>query len=155
MLANDQYASVVGNQITLKYIPNEFISLKTTYTVLSSQSSSGNAIRHITPNFGGTTLLMNYKKYNLMMYSTYNQRFNNEQFSNSEKNKAQFYLTDRNGLVYSPAWYTLSIKFGYYMNTKTKINLGIENILDKRYRPYSSRLTAPGRNIVLAVQVKL
>jgi hemoglobin/transferrin/lactoferrin receptor protein len=41
------------------------------------------------------------------------------------------------------------------MNTKTKINLGIENILDKRYRPYSSRLTAPGRNIVLAVQVKL
>lgn len=155
ILSNDQYASVVGNQITLKYIPNEFISLKTTYTVLSSQSSSGNAIRHITPNFGGTTLLMNYKKYNLMMYSTYNQRFNNEQFSNSEKNKAQFYLTDRNGLVYSPAWYTLSIKFGYYMNTKTKINLGIENILDKRYRPYSSRLTAPGRNIVLAVQVKL
>ena len=62
MLSNEEYASVIGDQITIKYTPNEFISLKTTYTFLNSQSSSGNAIRHITPNFGGTTLLMNYKK---------------------------------------------------------------------------------------------
>lgn len=160
MLSNEEYASVIGDQITIKYTPNEFISLKTTYTFLNSQSSSGNAIRHITPNFGGTTLLMNYKKYNLMVYSIYNQRFNNDQFSNIEKNKPQFYLTDRNGLAYSPSWHTFNIKLGYYLNTKTipypiKINFGVENIMDKRYRPYSSRLTAPGRNIVVALQVKL
>lgn len=160
MLSNDEYASVIGDQITIKYTPNEFISLKTTYTFLNSQSSSGNGIRHITPNFGGTTLLMNYKEYNLMVYSIYNQRFNNDQFSNTEKNKPQFYLIDGNGLAYSPSWHTFNIKLGYYLNTKTipypiKINFGVENIMDKRYRPYSSRLTAPGRNIVVALQVKL
>lgn len=155
MLANEQFASVLGNQITLKYTPNEFISLKTTYTFLASQSSSGNAIRHITPNFGGTTLMLNYKKFDMSIYSIYNQRFNNIQFSNSEKNKTQFYLRDKFGLAYSPAWYTLNFKFGYYLNTKTKLNFGIENLTDKRYRPYSSRLTAPGRNIIIAMQVKL
>jgi hemoglobin/transferrin/lactoferrin receptor protein len=155
MLTNDQYASVIGDQITIKYTPNEFIFLKTTYTFLSSQTSSGNAIRHITPNFGGTTLFVNYKKYNLMIYSMYNQRFSNKQFSNSEKNKKQFYLTDSNGLAYSPAWHTFNIKLSYHLNANTKINFGVENIMDKRYRPYSSRLTAPGRNIILALQVKL
>ena len=155
MLANEQFASVLGNQITLKYTPNEFISLKTTYTFLASESSSGNAIRHITPNFGGTTLMLNYKKFDMSIYSIYNQRFNNSQFSNSEKNKTQFYLRDKFGLAYSPAWYTLNFKFGYYLNTKTKLNFGIENLTDKRYRPYSSRLTAPGRNFILAMQVKL
>lgn len=160
MLTNDQYASVVGDQITIKYSPNEFISIKTTYTFLNSQSSSGEAIRHITPNFGGTTLLMNYRRYNLMVYSIYNRRFNNNQFSNTEKNKPQFYLTDRNGLAYSPSWHTFNIKLGYYLNTKVvpypiKINFGVENIMDKRYRPYSSRLTAPGRNIIVALQVKI
>ena len=155
MLANEQFASVLGNQITLKYTPNEFISLKTTYTFLASESSSGNTIRHITPNFGGTTLMLNYKKFDMSIYSIYNQRFNNSQFSNSEKNKTQFYLRDKFGLAYSPAWYTLNFKFGYYLNTKTKLNFGIENLTDKRYRPYSSRLTAPGRNFILAMQVKL
>lgn len=155
MLANEQFASVLGNQITLKYTPNESISLKTTYTFLASESSSGNAIRHITPNFGGTTLMLNYKKFDMSIYSIYNQRFNNSQFSNSEKNKTQFYLRDKFGLAYSPAWYTFNFKFGYYLNTKTKLNFGIENVTDKRYRPYSSRLTAPGRNIILAMQVKL
>ncbi|MDC3407244.1 TonB-dependent receptor [Bacteroidia bacterium] len=155
MLANEQFASVLGNQITLKYTPNEFISLKTTYTFLASESSSGNTIRHITPNFGGITLMLNYKKFDMSIYSIYNQRFNNSQFSNSEKNKTQFYLRDKFGLAYSPAWYTLNFKFGYYLTTKTKLNFGIENLTDKRYRPYSSRLTAPGRNIILAMQVKL
>ena len=155
MLDNAQFASVLGNQITLKYTPNEFISLKSTYTFLASESSTGNAIRHITPNFGGTTLMLNYKKFNMTIYSIYNQRFNNSKFSNSEKNKTQFYLKDNLGLAYSPAWYTLNFKFGCYLNTKTKLNLGIENITDKRYRPYSSRLTAPGRNIMLAIQLKL
>jgi hemoglobin/transferrin/lactoferrin receptor protein len=155
MLANEQFASVLGNQITLKYTPNESISLKTTYTFLASESSSGNAIRHITPNFGGTTLMLNYKKFDMSIYSNYNQRFNNSQFPNSEKNKTQFYLRDKFGLAYSPAWYTFNFKFGYYLNTKTKLNFGIENVTDKRYRPYSSRLTAPGRNIILAMQVKL
>jgi hemoglobin/transferrin/lactoferrin receptor protein len=103
---------------------------------------------------------MNYRKCNLMVYSIYNQRFNNNQFSNTEKNKPQFYLTDRNGLAYSPSWHTFNIKLGYYLNTKVipypiKINFGVENIMDKRYRPYSSRLTAPGRNIVVALQVKI
>lgn len=90
MLANEQFASVLGNQITLKYTPNEFISLKTTYTFLASESSSGNTIRHITPNFGGTTLMLNYKKFDMSIYSIYNQRFNNSQFSNSEKIKHSF-----------------------------------------------------------------
>ena len=35
------------------------------------------------------------------------------------------------------------------------LNAGIENILEKLYRPYSSGITAAGRNIVAAIRVKL
>jgi hemoglobin/transferrin/lactoferrin receptor protein len=32
---------------------------------------------------------------------------------------------------------------------------GLENMLDKRYRPYSSGISAPGRNFVISLHAKI
>jgi hemoglobin/transferrin/lactoferrin receptor protein len=35
------------------------------------------------------------------------------------------------------------------------VNTGVENILDYRYRPYSSGIVAPGRNFIVSFRVSL
>jgi len=34
-------------------------------------------------------------------------------------------------------------------------DFGVENILDKRYRPYASGISAPGINFILALRLRI
>ncbi len=45
--------------------------------------------------------------------------------------------------------FTLNLKAKYSVNSNFTIFTGIENLLDKRYRSYSSGLVAPGLNASL------
>ena len=63
------------------------------------------------------------------------------------------YATDQNGNPWSPGWYTLNLKSKYRFNSHLAVSAGLENITDQRYRPYSSGLTAAGRNLVLGLRV--
>ncbi|MBO6518169.1 MAG: TonB-dependent receptor, partial [Bacteroidia bacterium] len=61
------------------------------------------------------------------------------------------YARDDNGLPFSPAWWTLNLKAGMAFSKSLSLNLGLENILNKRYRPYSSGITAAGRNLIISL----
>ena len=61
--------------------------------------------------------------------------------------------TDKNGNPYSPAWWTLNLMISYNLKNWATINFGLENILDNRYRPYSSGIVAPGRNLITGLRV--
>ena len=79
----------------------------------------------------------------------------NEDLSPSEQDKEFIYATDEDGLPYSPGWYTFNFKVSYKpINTLTLV-LGVENILDVRYRPYSSGIVAPGRNVIFSARLSL
>jgi hemoglobin/transferrin/lactoferrin receptor protein len=47
------------------------------------------------------------------------------------------------------------MKATYSFSKFLHVSAGLENIFDERYRPYSSGITAPGRNAILAVRVKV
>lgn len=149
-LSNQDYATVYGTQFSLSYLLSEVITINSSYTILQSSSSNGDPIRHITPNFGGTNIEYKHKKWIGTMYSIYNQEFNNSQFTKSEQNDSYLYAKDESGLPFSPAWITLNARASYQPTNRLLFNLGIENILDKRYRPYGSGITASGRNIILS-----
>ncbi|MCK5538168.1 MAG: TonB-dependent receptor, partial [Bacteroidales bacterium] len=53
------------------------------------------------------------------------------------------------------SWYTLNIKSTYKLNRNVTLGGGIENILDKRYRAYSSGIVSSGLNVIFSVQVKI
>jgi hemoglobin/transferrin/lactoferrin receptor protein len=55
-------------------------------------------------------------------------------------------------LPYVAAWFTLNFKAAFYLNQHVAITCGVENIQDKLYRPYSSGINAPGRNIIAAIK---
>ncbi|MCB0298058.1 MAG: TonB-dependent receptor, partial [Calditrichaeota bacterium] len=40
----------------------------------------------------------------------------------------------------------------YQFNPRWQVTLGIENLLDLRYRPYSSGIAAAGRNVIVGLR---
>ncbi|MEM8970149.1 MAG: hypothetical protein AAGE93_27280, partial [Bacteroidota bacterium] len=52
------------------------------------------------------------------------------------------------------AWYTLNLIGSYEIIPELTLQAGVENILDKHYRPYSSGISAPGANIIVALRGK-
>jgi len=51
-----------------------------------------------------------------------------------------------------PAWWTLDAKGQYQLSDLITFQAGVENIFDLHYRPYSSRISAPGRNVYVALR---
>ncbi len=71
-----------------------------------------------------------------------------------EKGKTEIYAKDANGNTYSPSWYTLNFKAMYQLSDLFVVSAGLENLTDQRYRPYSSGISAPGRNFIISMQMK-
>jgi len=65
------------------------------------------------------------------------------------------YATDDNGNPWSPAWFTLNFKTYFNISNRVDLSAGVENILDLRYRPYSSGIAAPGRNFIFSARIRV
>ena len=87
---------------------------------------------------------------NCRFIQSYNAQVSYENLAPSERSDAFLYATDENGNPYAPAWWTLDFKGSYAFNEKLLLTFGVENILNYRYRPYSSGITSPGRNFIVA-----
>ena len=153
-LVNQDFATIIGSQISIKYFIHPKWNIETNYTILESSSSNNEPIRHISPNFGGTSLNYTGEKVVIAAYAQYNQQFKSSQFTANELNDAFLYAKDSEGLPYSPGWITFNVKGSYEINSNVQFNAGIENILNKRYRPYSSGITASGINFIAALNVR-
>jgi hemoglobin/transferrin/lactoferrin receptor protein len=109
--------------------------------------------RHAAPFFANASL--SYKKENLRLklYALYQGEKKHEEMPEEEKGKTEIYAKDQNGNTYAPSWYTLNFKASYRLNENIAVNAGIDNITDQRYRPYSSGLSAGGRNFVFSLKL--
>jgi hemoglobin/transferrin/lactoferrin receptor protein len=110
--------------------------------------------RHAPPLFGTSRLIYRTNKLTVQLYTVFNGGMTFEQLPESEKGKAYIYAADENGNPHAPSWYTINLKLMYDAVENLNITAGVENILDRRYRPYSSGIAAPGRNIIMAVKYK-
>ena len=86
-------------------------------------------------------------------YANYNGKIAFDDLALSERGDTHLYAKDANGNPYAPSWWTLNLKLSYSFRKFFTLDGGVENILDKRYRPYSSGISAPGRNFILSVRV--
>jgi hemoglobin/transferrin/lactoferrin receptor protein len=157
-LQNAAEASVYGFQFGLeaKFLRNFTFESDLNFQKGREELDDGStsASRHAAPFFGVNRL--RYKP-NSKLILELNTIFQGEQsFENlavSERSKDEIYAKDENGNNYAPAWYTLNLKALYQLNKKLMISAGIENITDQRYRPYSSGLSGPGRNFIIALNL--
>lgn len=109
--------------------------------------SNDEPLRHVAPFFGQAGLTYKAEKTKIRMYSQFNAHKDISDFSPSERGKTHLYTDDG-----SPGWATLNLKASYQINNELRVNAGIENIFDKHYRPYSSGISAPGRNVILGLR---
>ncbi len=151
-LVNAASAKVYGVQAGAGIKPLKFLILKANYNITSGFDNEGNPLRHVPPNFGDAHLEFFKGNFNADFFVVYNSEIPYEKLAPSEKDKTHMYAKDINGNPYSPAWYTLNIKFAYKVSEKLKIYAGVENITDVRYRPYSSGICAPGRNFTFDIR---
>ncbi|HET8858527.1 TonB-dependent receptor [Marivirga sp.] len=110
--------------------------------------------RHAPPLFGTTRLNFKSDDWVVQIYANYQAEREHSRLAVEERAKTEIYALDENGNTYAPAWYTLNFKMSYQLWGDFGLNIGVENITDQRYRPYSSGMSAPGRNYIMSLNFK-
>jgi len=154
-ITNAGSARVYGVHINLQANITGYFSVKSTLNITEGREKTGVPLRHAAPLFGSTHLILDFSRLTADFYSSYNgpKKFRN--MPPSEIEKPYLYATDTNGNPWSPGWFTLNLKVSYNITTRVSVNAGIENILDHRYRPYSSGIVAPGRNFIISLRINI
>ena len=152
-IVNSGEAFVYGTHASMQIVPNRYFKLKSNINFTRGKDQDGIPLRHVSPLYGSTHIIYERKKFKSDLYAIYNGELSYEELAPSEQDKDYMYALDNNNLPYSPSWFTLNLKTSYQLGTFGILNAGIENLLNYRYRPYSSGIVAPGRNFILSLRV--
>jgi hemoglobin/transferrin/lactoferrin receptor protein len=152
---NAGYANILGGDIRLTFDITDHLSFKTYLTYIKGKDDEDMPIRHAPPVFGSTHLMYTKRKLRLELFAAYNGQKKYEDLAFSERDKPYIYAKDANGNPYSPRWWTLNFRGAYQLTPNFQLNAGLENILNYRYRPYSSGIVSPGRNLYVTLRVKI
>jgi len=157
-IQNASYAKIWGFSLGLeaRLTPKLRFSSRFNYQKGEEEMDDGSISpsRHAAPMFGLSSLVYKYKKLKMYLYVQYSGSINNESLALSEKSKPYLYASDKNGNPYSPSWYTVNYKLRYRLHPMLHLSLGVENITNQRYRPYSSGITAAGINFIFALNFR-
>jgi hemoglobin/transferrin/lactoferrin receptor protein len=145
------YGFEVGAEVNL----SKALKLRSQYNIIGGTEDNNGVevpVRHVAPNFGRTHLIWEKDKLSFDAYLVYNNELSFNQLAPSELSKDYLYAKDSNGNPYSPSWYTFNLRAQYQYKDKLTLTGSLENITDQRYRPYSSGISAAGRNLIIAIQ---
>jgi hemoglobin/transferrin/lactoferrin receptor protein len=154
-MVNAGYAIVYGTQMKAELKPLSFLRVKSTLTLTGGHDNEKEPLRHVPPLFGATHVIYERSFIKADLYSVYNGSVPFRRLALSERDKPYMYASDDEGNPCSPAWFTLNFKSSFNIRNRLELTAGIENILDLRYRPYSSGIAAPGRNFIFSARVRI
>jgi hemoglobin/transferrin/lactoferrin receptor protein len=107
---------------------------------------------HLPPFFGTARVMYEYDKFRILFYANYSGEIKHKDIPVYETHRPYIYAKNGNGNVYSPSWYTLNLKVMYALSETFVFSGGVENITDQRYRPFTSGISRPGRNLVFSLR---
>ncbi|MEJ2103412.1 MAG: TonB-dependent receptor [Ignavibacteriaceae bacterium] len=151
-IQNAAFAHIWGIEAMVDINFAEHFNIRSSFNYQKGEEEddAGNKVplRHAAPWFGKTEFIFRMKKIEINLYVVYNGEIKYEDLAPSEVEKDYLYAKDANGNPYQPSWYTLNLKLSYQLFENFELYLGVENITDQRYRPYSSGISAAGRNFI-------
>lgn len=153
-LVNADAANIYGASFAFEFLFTNSLRTRHYLTYTGGKDSDGFPIRHAPPTFGSSHLIFEIPKLFIDFYADYNGQLDNNDLAPSEQDKPYMYATDKNGNPYSPSWWTLNLKFNYNLTRNMLLGGGLENILNNRYRTYSSGIVSYGINAIISVHVK-
>ena len=133
---------------TCRFDMLKYVSLDNHFNWVAGEDLDENLpLRHVTPLFGSSNLTFQKSKFKSVLGIAYSGAIQFEDLAPSEQAKTHLYTED--GAL---AWWTLNLKASYRWK-QVMVNAGIQNILDKHYRSYSSGISAAGRNVYASLRV--
>ena len=147
-IQNTNQGYIYGTEIALAY-QNNFLKLSANISYQKGQEKTSDGfipIRHIVPLNGSLELKWYDEHHSLSMRSRYSAAFKYSDLAPSEIAKAHLYASDTAGRPFVPAWWTLDLLATKRLHNWS-MDIGMYNIFDKRYRPYSSGISAAGRHV--------
>lgn len=150
-LVNAGKATISGGsaQFAAKFSAHWSLSSSITYTYGRVRTdSTPTPLDHVPPVYGRTALDYSTKRLHAQIYSLYN----------GWKRLADYSVSGEDNLVSAtpdgmPAWWTLNVRGEFSVSRTFSIQAGVENILDRNYRVFASGVSAPGRNVMVALRV--
>ncbi len=148
---NTGEAYIYGGSILAEIKLHDNLLFNTSLTYTEGKDVSNNEpLRHTTPIFGKTALIFNRNDLRIELNSLYNGNRPLENMPASEANKTHLYSTDG-----SLGWFTINAYSRYNFPKNIEATIAVENILDQHYRPYSSGISAAGRNFILSLKLAI
>lgn len=155
-IQNAAAARVYGGliQMEMNLRPDLKLLGKINYTRGEEELDDGSTapLRHAAPLFGHLGMEYEKNRWKAELHFQFNGEIKAEDMPPTEIEKPHLYALNNEGLPYSPAWETLDFSTHYKLSDHINLNFRIDNIFNKLYRPYSSGISAPGRNFVLSVR---
>jgi hemoglobin/transferrin/lactoferrin receptor protein len=149
-LVNASSAKIYGGNIQLELAIFSNLGINSSYTITTGEDSENRPLRHTTPNFGFVSVDYRLKRFRSELSYRFSGKRSFEDLPLSEQQKTHLYTPDG-----SLAWQTLNYSGSYHFSKFFTLTVGIENILNHHYRPYSSGISGPGRNYVVAIKASL
>ncbi|NJM25923.1 MAG: TonB-dependent receptor, partial [Bacteroidia bacterium] len=158
-LQNISKLHVYGLQMGINWQLNKYLKLTSSLNWQSGKEKDPETNRnyaptHVAPLFGATHFIVRKGKLQVDCYANYNGEISYKNLALSERADSHLYLADADGNPHAPSWWTLNLKASYQVVPHLGLDAGIENIADKRYRPYSSGIVSPGRNFIATLRFK-
>jgi hemoglobin/transferrin/lactoferrin receptor protein len=148
-LVNTGSAYIYGASARLEWAINDRFLAQTSLSFSDGEDqNTGEPLRHTTPLFGRTSLLANIKKWKGELFFEYNAKREAEDIPSALIDDAPHLFTENGSL----GWWTANVRIAYEILPYLDLSFGAENLLNKHYRPYSSGISAPGRNFVISVR---
>ena len=149
---NASRAEIYGGSLLFQAEVSESFAVEKTITITEGEDITNNEpLRHTTPIFGRFALIYKKKKFRSTFIVDYNGNRNPEDIPSAEFDRKPYLYTEDG----TPGWYTFNLRSSYQVNEFLKANVSIENILDQHYRPYTSGISAPGRNLIISLRATI
>lgn len=157
-IQNAASAYIYGLQVGIKAkLPHGFgVEAHANYQKGREELDDGqkSTLRHAAPFFGRTAITYTASRLHLELSTDFQGRRLAKDMPEDERSKTEIYALDADGKAWSPAWYALHFKAQYKATERLVLNFAFENITNRRYRPYSSGISAPGSNFIVALTYK-
>lgn len=154
-VTNTGTARVYGFNCNVQVNISNHFSLRSSLNINKGFEENGDPLRHAAPVFGSTHFVYDSPKFKTDLYADYNGAKKFEKMAPAEIEKPYMYAKDENGNPWSPGWVTLNLKLSYQILNRITVSAGAENLFDLRYRPYSSGIVAPGRNLIFSLRINI
>ncbi len=144
--AGQAYINGISASMQFNFMKN--LSLKSSFNWVQGFNITANEpLAHIPPAYGQTSISWETRKMELTFLSRYNGWKRLADYAPGSSDNLEYATPDG-----TPSWAVYNIYYKYLLTSKITLNFAVENILDTHYRPFSSGVSAPGRNFILTVR---